>query len=525
MNTTMISKGIKHVAMYLRISQEKKSEGIETLTNHRNLLSDYAKNNGYTYEAFEEVLSGGASEIEKRPQLQKLLGSIEKYDAILVVELSRLSRNGLISETVLQYCKDYDKPIVTPEKVFDLANNDNDVLTFRFGSLIASQEHSLIGKRSKNNKIQMAKQGLHVSGSVPMGYRRNPKTKRLEIYEPEAKTIKYIFKLHAKGLGAFRIRDILNEEGYKSATGKHFSLPSVRRIIKNETYKGTLIFNDRKRIKKNGKFTHEIVDTIRVENVHPSIVSPEEWDAVNKDRKERAEKSAITREKPAIKSGVTMLKDLVFCSVCGSKMFIRKDNKSGTGYTLKKCEYLLDNGEKCCNAGIKLNFIEKGFIEKVQNYKTELESLLVKLDAEDTTQIKEGHHQRLLQIEKRIKEIEPQQKELLNLALAGIYTHDEIREKKQELTDLLTSLNNQRETVLKQISSVSIEDEKSKIQDIIKTIDKIEQIEDVEGINAELKTIIKKVHYERVIPEELLKKSTQNPERKYYPFLIRIEYY
>ncbi|WP_237563689.1 recombinase family protein [Halalkalibacter okhensis] len=240
-------KDFKYVAMYLRISQEKKSENFETLSNHRRLLTDFANKNGYSYKAYEEVLSGGASELEQRPQLQKLLNELEQFDAILVVELSRLSRNGLISETVLQFCKDYDKPIITPDKIYDLANNDNDVLTFRFGSLIASQEHALIGKRSKYNKIQMARAGFHISGSAPFGYVRNSTTKKLEINEEEAKTVRYIFTLHSQGLGSFKIREMLNAEGYKSSTGRPFNLPSIKRIIQNPVYKGWTVFTDRKK--------------------------------------------------------------------------------------------------------------------------------------------------------------------------------------------------------------------------------------------------------------------------------------
>ncbi|MDI3411640.1 recombinase family protein [Bacillus sonorensis] len=96
----------------------------------------------------------------------------------------------------------------------------------------------------------MSKAGLHVSGNVPFGYRRNGQTKKLEIYEEEAKIVRYIFKLHSEGLGSFKIRDILNAEGYKSATGKAFELPTIKRIIKNPTYKGTIVFNDRKKLKR-----------------------------------------------------------------------------------------------------------------------------------------------------------------------------------------------------------------------------------------------------------------------------------
>lgn len=323
---TISERKIRYVAIYLRISQEKKGEDVETLENHREILIEFCKENGYEYEIFGEVMSGGKSDISQRVKLQELLNNIEKFDAIVCFELSRISRNGLISQTVKQYCMDYDKPIFTPIQVYDLANSENDRLMYDFGSIIASHEHGTIGKRSKANKKQMAKQGLHVSGNIPLGYVRNPKTKKLEIDEESAKTIRYIFQLHSKGYGSFKIRDILNEEGYKSATGKYFNLPAIKRIIRNPHYKGWTVFNDRKRIKKKGKVTYEIVDTIVIKDTHPAIIPPNEWDKANIDREQRAAHSNFIREKPATKTGVTMLKDLIYCGLCNRKMVIRKES-------------------------------------------------------------------------------------------------------------------------------------------------------------------------------------------------------
>lgn len=517
---------INHVAMYLRISQEKKGENVETLANHRTLLTDFAKEKGYTYEPFEEVLSGGASEIEERPKLQEVLDRIEEFDAILVVELSRLSRNGYISELVLKTCTEYDKPIVTPVHIYDLANNNNDVLTFRFGSLIASQEHALIGKRSKSNKITMAKQGLHISGNVPFGYTRNPKTKKLEINEDEAPTIRYIFKLHAEGKGAFKIRDILVAEGYKSATGKTFNLPSVKRIIRNEAYKGWTVFNDRKKVKKNGKWTYEILDTIICKDAHPPIIPPDEWDSANQDRVERAERFRITREKPAIKTGVTMLKDLIFCGCCGCKMSIRKDNKLKEVYNIKKCEYLPSStGVKCSNTGIRVDVVEDAVLKAVKKYKEQLEDVLASLDADDTSSVKAEQEHKLNQLDKRLKEVQAQQKELINLALSGIFSHDELKEKKQELTDLQKHLEAQHEKALYEMESVNVEEMKVQVEAVLKVIEKLEQVQDAEAKNEYLKRIIKKIHYKRVLPEHIQKLYTRHPERLAYKPTIEIEYY
>ena len=88
----------------------------DTLRNHRERLEEFAKAKGYSHELFGEVVSGGSSDLEKRPKLQELLHNIERFDAILVVEISRLSRNNLIAQTVKQTCIDYDIPIIHLKK-------------------------------------------------------------------------------------------------------------------------------------------------------------------------------------------------------------------------------------------------------------------------------------------------------------------------------------------------------------------------------------------------------------------------
>ncbi|MCM3016907.1 recombinase family protein [Priestia megaterium] len=147
----------------------------------------------------------------------------------------------------------------------------------------------------------MAKAGLHISGKVPFGYRRNPATKKLEIHEEEAKIIRDIFNLHSKGLGSYKIRDILNTEGYKPAKGNPFNLPAIKRIIRNPVYKGWRVFNDRKRVKKNRKFIYEVVDSIIVEDAHPTVIAPRQWDEANRENERRSLKSSIAREKHANK--------------------------------------------------------------------------------------------------------------------------------------------------------------------------------------------------------------------------------
>ncbi|MFB5270046.1 recombinase family protein, partial [Paenibacillus enshidis] len=163
----------------------------------------------------------------------------------------------------------------------------------------------------------------------------------------------YIFKLHSEGLGKQKIADILNSEGYKTQRQYSFQPSTVKAIINNPVYKGCLVLHDRKYTKENGEYTFKVVDTVITNDAHPAIIPPDEWEQAKRERAERGAKAAALREKATVKTGTTMLKDLLFCGICGGKLFVTKERNGK--YLIKPCEYLLpDSGEKCGNHGMRL---------------------------------------------------------------------------------------------------------------------------------------------------------------------------
>ncbi|MCY9097635.1 recombinase family protein [Bacillus inaquosorum] len=513
------AKDIKHVAMYLRISREKKDKNVDTLENHRVKLLEKIKEEGLTHEEFGEVVSGGSSELEKRPKLQELLERIEEFDAILCFEISRLSRNGLVSHTVKQYCIDYDKPIITNEGIYDLANSSDDRLWFDVESMFSSQEHSKIGKRSKMNKIQMAKAGLDIAGGVPFGYKRNKETKKLEIYEPEAEIVRYIFKLHGQGLGSFKIRDILNEKGIKPARGNHWNLPAIKRIIRNEKYKGWNFFNDRKRIKRNGKFTYEIVDTITVEDAHPPIIPPEEWDNANIERERRAKVASRIKHKKT----VSMVSDLLYCGICGRKLSIREDRKTKKVH-VKTCDYLMhENGSKCRNNGVLLEKVEEEVLKTIKRYKKDLQEIIDQLSEADTSNVEQDIKSEISSLQRQQSELDSQKKNLIKAVASGVLTGEDIRSEKEVIEAKQNAVTSKLEELESQLQTLDI--------DAIIEVNKraIEALKDFERHSPEnqnntLKRVISRILYTRDMPDEIKALTTRNPLRREYPFTLEIEY-
>lgn len=531
---------VKHTAIYLRISDEKKEAGKrveseETLRNHKETLVNFANKNNYTYEIFQEVLSGGISDIEDRPQLHSLLQRIEEFDAILVVELSRLSRNGKISELVLEYCQDYRKLIITPESAYDL-NNEMDALMFRLGSAISEHERKIIGKRIKNNKLQMTKLGLNASGSVPLGYKRNPSTKKLEIDEDKAEIVRYAFKLCQDGYGASKISKALNDLNHRTARGNRFTTRAVKEMLKVETYKGFMVYHNYTKTKRKGKMIREVVDTIVIENAHPPIIKPEIFDSVQVDRKKRAERYSGGKERPNNKVAPSIIKDLVYCKLCGKKMRISYENNKGYHLVRKCVEELAQTGDTCENSGFLSSNIEITVVQKIFERKEELQEIVDKLSNGKVDSLTEDWISLKKSIEKQIVTLNEEMKGLLRLELKyemqGMSEIQEefIREEKQANLNKVEKLKSKLNELEAKLKQPSIEDEIDKYEKQIKSIDSIldydiKNKEYAEKINEGLKNIIKKIYYKRIIPNDIKKLGSKNPKRRDYPATIDIEYF
>ncbi|MFM9277995.1 recombinase family protein [Paenibacillus jiagnxiensis] len=509
-------------AIYLRISRDK-GEDEDTLQNHREIMFEFCREQGCRVEVYEEIVSGGRHELEARPQLQKLIDNVERYQAIFAISLDRLSRNGLVSQHIKQLCIDHDIKIITPSQTFDLSNSQEDRVLYDVSSMLAAMEYEMMGRRNKVNKMQRARRGEHISGSPAYGYRRNQATRRLEIYEPEAEVVRYIFKLYREGLGSRRIVDMLNLEGYKPKRADVFQPPTVMRIIRNPVYKGTIVYHNRKRVKQHGKYTYKILDTIVTDHAHTAIIAPEQWEQANRERMERGLKSWRLREKPAVRLGTAMLKDLLFCGVCGRKLAFRRA-RSGN-YFIKGCSYRLpESTERCNNRGMKLSFMEEEVVMKVQTYRGRLREELELLHQDELSAAGSDLQKRMDRVEQQLHECDQQQGKLIELAVKGVFTEDELRMKKEALMSRQQALQRTQEELLQQMQAMEMAAHSERLDGILKLLDDF-TYQTAEEQNETLKQFIKRIYYTRIIPEDLSKKSTWERERQEYPFSYTIEYF
>lgn len=536
-------KHVKKAAGLLRISTDKtdaagkKVDMEETLKNHEEKLTSYFNENNWDYQFYKEVISGG-TEYQDRIELKNLLNELEQYQVIVVMELQRLSRQGEVSQMIKTKVIKQGTLIVTlnPFQIYDLANNSMDALMYDIGSALAEYERRVASQRVKANKISMSRQGLNSSGSVAYGYKRNPESKRLEIDEEKAPIVRKIFNWYLEGHGQQKICDMLNDMGIKNKQGNRWVANSMRYLLECKTYKGTLIANSYGN--KHGKTI--VIDEVEIPNCFPAIIEPEIWEKAQQLRKIKKERHDHTTKRSRERSDrkhQSILHDLVFCTCCGRKSTIKWFN-SRQAFYIRACEQNNANGEICNNGGGKLEWLEAAVINKILEYKTEIQARIVKFESNDFEDSMNELQEQKAAFEKALEKLAIELRILKKLEMKYEIEVEEsgIADPLQEEEFKLDRLQNRNERL--KIES-KLEEVNAKLnaapapdKEIKRLDEKIQLIEALESkpdldeleINNLLKQIILKIHYKRILPEEIAALGNKNPIRNNYPAEIEIEY-
>lgn len=356
-------------AAYLRKSRmEEGMDTDEVLRRHRIGLQECAQRHGLDIvEWYPEVVSGES--LYARPQMLRMLEDVEagRYDAVLCMDLDRLSRGRMKDQgIILDAFKDSGTLIVTPDKVYDLSDEIDDELA-EFKTFMSRREYKIINKRLQRGIRRSIQDGCYIA-NAPYGYRkvnidRHP---TLEIYEPEARFVRLMFELYSDGFGCVAVAGQVNAMGAKPHRSDAFSRNSVAKILRNPTYIGKIVWNQKTHIRKNAKGNPKHITIYNppekwtiTDGLHPPIVTKELFDKV--------QDIMAGRYRPAHNDGTikSPLAGLVRCANCGGNM--QRMNFKGLSYLI--CP------KKGCCAGAKFELVERRVLDH-------LREVLEKIDLE-----------------------------------------------------------------------------------------------------------------------------------------------
>ena len=352
------------VWLYYRLSRDEDEE-LNSLNNQRKIIYNFAVSNGHEVvgESFDDNVSGMHF---NREGIDKIYEVVEagKIEAIIVKDLSRLGRHRTQTALFIDYLREHDVRVLSATENIDTFN-ENDDLIIGFKGLVNDFYARDGSRRVRTGYRQKQKEGIVTI--PPFGYFKDKNTKKVVVVEEAAETVRLIFSAYVGGSGMKAIARTLNEQMRKTPALMQMellnkSLPNtqdgilkkylwdatmVARILRDESYIGTLICHksERNKINKTFRFT-DPEEQFRHENYLPVIVTREIWEQAQALLTERKEKNV----RAGTNRGILRYGGLLRCKDCG-RTFIGKRIKLKSG---ERVAYVCDTyhryGKEHCSS-------------------------------------------------------------------------------------------------------------------------------------------------------------------------------
>ena len=359
------------VAGYIRLSKEDKiKDESNSVANQKAIINSYIKKNEDLELVDFYIDDGYSGTTFDRPGFKRMIRDIteNKVNTIIVKDLSRFGRNHIESDNYLEnILPGYNVRFTSIIDEIDSLKNPKSVssIAVPLKNLMNDQYARDISEKVRSTLKIKQLNGEFIGVTAPYGYLKNPKDKHKFIIDKEASYIvKKIFNMILLGKSKKEIAEHLNSKNvltpslYKLSKektnseelilSKKWNAEIVNRILRNETYTGTLIQNIK--TKPNYK-TSKLIDVnkdewIITENHHEPIISKEKFDEVQKllDRKVKANKD----------NEIDLFSGYLKCSHCGNHLIIRKSKNQVYYYC---SSYLKD--KKCLKYSINKKKLEQ----------------------------------------------------------------------------------------------------------------------------------------------------------------------
>lgn len=431
--------------LYLRLSDEDK-RNIEdnSIGNQKKICLEHLKKLP-EIEVIASYIDNGASGTNfSRSGFKQMLQDLTKgeINCVVVKDLSRLGRNYLeTSEYLEKFFPEAGIRFIAVNNGYDSIRklNGKQEIVIPFSNIVNDMYAKDVSRKIRSSIEILMKSGefLPPSGSIPYGYLRDEKNNTYIIDEETAPIVQEIFKMKLQGVSDCEIIRTLNRkqipspgkirylrgmtkaEKYKDAV---WIGSTLRKLLSNEVYLGHRVHGKVKRDCLGAEKKRRPQDEWEyVYNVHPALISEEDFQKIRQIKEKGREKQAqCNKHQKRSLEERRLLTGKIYCGDCGTLMGARKGNQRLTSKKSPRIFYQCDGYEysgrtRCFNHYIS----QKDVLEKIKNAL----NVQFKLIAES---------------DRVIKSIQDDKKGMLAL-------HDK---KRKEINDELTKMEMKKERLL-----------------------------------------------------------------------------
>lgn len=227
------------IAIYVRVSTEKQKDNY-SIPTQIDLGIKFAESQKEKFKIYQEAGSG--TSIIKRIELQRMLADISKgkIHKVWVVKSDRLSRKLGDAEKLRDSFNEQGVKLYINGEILDFSKPEN-LLQYHITSAVSEYERSQIVARSIRGKQAWQNEGkMVVPNLYGYDFKFNSQGKReWFVKEDEAEVIRKIFHYYNhENRSINRIMHQLNENGFRTKTGKYWQTNQIKKILTQSIYIG-----------------------------------------------------------------------------------------------------------------------------------------------------------------------------------------------------------------------------------------------------------------------------------------------
>lgn len=320
---------------YIRVSRVGGRSGDAFISpgEQKERVRAWAKGQGHRIAKWHEDLDQPGSKAN-RPGLIAAMERIESgaTGGLVVARLDRFGRSVQDSANLLARIRAADGVLCTVAEGIDTSGYMGKFLADLFAAL-GELELARIRENWDTARKSAVARGIHVSGKVPTGYRRDEN----RVLEPDpqvAPVIRELFRRRGAGVSWTQLARFLEKKGVVTPwDNEHWTVASVAAVTRNRVYLGEA---------RSGKIVNP--------DAHKPIVTLDEWQAANKAHGVHPGRSG---------KGTGLLSGVLRCAGCSYAMKpTMGKTRHGKPFLEYRCKPDKAGGRCPSPTGVKANVIE-----------------------------------------------------------------------------------------------------------------------------------------------------------------------
>ena len=296
-----------------------------------------------------------------------------KIDLIVTKSVSRFARNTVDSLTTIRKLKGAGCECLFQKENIMTFDSKGELLITIMSSLAQEESRSISENVTWGQRKRFSDGKVSIPYGQFLGYRKGAEGLP-EIVPEEAEVVRNIYRFFMQGKSTNAIAGQLTAEGVPTPGGKtQWQRATVESILSNEKYKGSALLQKSFTVDfltKKTKANEGEVPQYYVEESHPAIIEPGEWQVVQTELAKRKRSHKRYRQ-------TSVFSGKIFCGDCG-EMYGSKVWHSTSKYrrVIWQCNAKFRGERKCGTPHLYEEQLQRLFIDALSEYISDREGAI-----------------------------------------------------------------------------------------------------------------------------------------------------